>query len=156
MLAITANPPTSSTQWRAAAALLEDQKRQRDLRVARAKVLVVDDDPDIRLTLRQVLRDEGFVVLEAKNGLEALECVAEEDPDVVLLDLMMPLVNGWDVLKTLRNARKNLPVVILSAVPLEGEGGVDGIVDYVEKPISWARLLRLLATIDACVKGRGG
>jgi CheY-like chemotaxis protein len=156
MLAINSSSPTSSTQWRAAAASLDEQKRQRGLRGARAKVLVVDDDPDIRLTLRQVLRDEGFTVLEAKNGLEALESVAEDNPDVVLLDLMMPLVNGWDVLKTLRNARKDLPVIILSAVPLEGDDGVDGIVDYVVKPISWARLLHLIATIDTCVKERGG
>ena len=65
-------------------------------------VLVVDDDLDIRATLAQILREEGFRVREARNGLEALEKVAEEEPDLVLLDLVMPVIDGWEVLRTLR------------------------------------------------------
>jgi CheY-like chemotaxis protein len=154
MLLSEERSPTSSSRWKAALEALDERRRAREVRSRRAKVLVVDDDPDIRLTLRQVLCDEGFAVLEAKNGLEALESVADQDPDIVLLDLMMPIVTGWDVLKTLRNARKNLPVVILSAFPVGDDDGSDGTIDYVPKPISLARLLQLLATIDVRLKGR--
>src|ERR1700723_2629275 len=95
-------------------------------------VLVVDDDPDIRLTLRQILREEGFRVREARDGLEALERIADEEPDLVLLDLMMPGINGWEVLATLRHARKDLPVVVLSALP--PEASIDCV--YLQKPVS--------------------
>ena len=115
-----------------------------------ATVLVVDDDSDIRLTLRQILREEGFRVREARDGLEALERIEEEEPDLVLLNLVMPGINGWEVLETLRHSRKNLPVVVLSAVPL------DGCTDYVaiQKPVSFDRLSQLLETIRARLGAR--
>jgi len=111
-------------------------------------VLVVDDDADIRLTLLEILREEGFRVREARNGLEALERIAEEEPDLVLLDLVMPIVNGWEVLQTLRSSRKNLPVVVLSAIH------ADGCANYIQKPISYARLVQLLDAIRAGVDER--
>ena len=111
-----------------------------------ATVLVVDDDPDIRLTLRQILRDEGLRVCEARNGLEALEKIAEEEPDLVLLDLIMPVIDGWEVLRILRKARRKLPIVIVSAVP------ADGCQDFIQKPVSFKRLLQLLELIRARVK----
>ena len=111
-----------------------------------ATVLVVDDELDIRSTLAQILREEGFRVREARNGLEALEKVDEEEPDLILLDLLMPVVNGWEVLETLRASRSHLPIVILSAIP------ADGVRDYIQKPISYDRLLQLLATIRSHVK----
>ncbi len=109
-------------------------------------VLVVDDDADIRATLAQILREEGFLVREASNGLEALERVAEEEPDLVVLDLLMPILSGWPVLETLRASRKDLPVVILSAIP------APGCADYIAKPVSLRRLLELLGTIRARVR----
>jgi CheY-like chemotaxis protein len=109
-------------------------------------VLVVDDDMDIRCTVAQILREEGFRVREARNGREALAKVAEEEPDLVLLDLMMPTVNGWEVLQTLRSSQSHVPVVILSALPSHGQN------DYIEKPVTFQRLLQLLATIRARVK----
>ena len=113
-----------------------------------AMVLVVDDDPDIRFTLRQVLRDEGFRVVQACNGLEALEQIANEEPDLVLLDLIMPVVDGWEVLRTLRRCRANIPIVILSAVP------ADGCADFIQKPVSFARLSELLEVVRARAKER--
>jgi two-component system, OmpR family, response regulator MprA len=118
------------------------------MKATKATVLVVDDELDIRLTLAQILREEGFRVRLACNGLEALERVAEEEPDLVLLDLIMPIVNGWEVLRTLRSSRKDLPIVVLSAVPFE-----DG-ADYIPKPVSYARLLQLLETVRARVRAR--
>jgi CheY-like chemotaxis protein len=112
-----------------------------------ASVLVVDDDLDIRATVSQILRDEGFRVRSARNGLEALEKIAEEDPDLVVLDLMMPVMSGWDLLAALRRSRKHVAVVVLSAFPVE-EG-----VDRIEKPISYDRLMQLLATVHARVGG---
>jgi CheY-like chemotaxis protein len=113
-------------------------------------VLVVDDDLDIRCTIAQILREEGFHVREARNGIEALAKVAEERPDLVLLDLMMPVMNGWQVLQVLRDTPeyRALPVVILSAVPPQDER-LQGCADYVQKPVSFERLFRLVETVHA-------
>jgi two-component system response regulator MprA len=104
-------------------------------------VLVVDDDHDIREALASILREEGFAVREARDGLEALEQVALSEPDVMLLDLMMPVMNGWEVIKSLRRANRSLPVIVLSAVPAQG------CTDYIQKPVSLDRLLELLETV---------
>jgi two-component system response regulator MprA len=98
----------------------------------------VDDDRETRETLAAILAEEGFAVRQASNGLEALEDMAAHEPDVVLLDLMMPVMNGWEVLRALRHAQRDVPVVVLSGVPAEG------CVDFVSKPISLGRLLTLL------------
>jgi CheY-like chemotaxis protein len=103
-----------------------------------ASVLIVDDDADIRAAVADILRDEGFHVKEAVNGLDALEQIAEAEPDLVLLDLMMPVMTGWEVIDALRRHRRSLPIVVLSAVPFEGG------TDYVQKPISLDRLLHLI------------
>lgn len=106
-------------------------------------VLVVDDDQDIRESLAQILTEEGFDVTSACNGAEALEEIARKTPDVMLLDLMMPVLNGWEVLEALRKrgTHPKLPVVVLSA--LEAEGAVD----YIQKPIRLPKLLALIDTI---------
>jgi CheY-like chemotaxis protein len=106
-----------------------------------ASVLIVDDDRDIREALAEILRDEGFTVREARDGAEALEKIADAAPDLVLLDLMMPVMDGWQVMAVLRERRHKLPVVVMSAVPAEG------CADYVQKPISLDRLLMLLDTV---------
>jgi DNA-binding response OmpR family regulator len=106
-------------------------------------VLVVDDDQDIRESLAQILTEEGFDVTSACNGAEALAEIARKTPDVMLLDLMMPVLNGWEVLETLRlrGTHPKLPVVVLSA--LEAEGATD----YIQKPIRLPKLLALIDTI---------
>ncbi len=88
------------------------------------KILVVDDEVDIVNLLVDDLTDDGFEVISAHDGAEALEKIYKEQPDVVLLDLMMPVLNGYEVLQELRSnpATANLPVVMLTAVsPTEGE-----------------------------------
>jgi CheY-like chemotaxis protein len=80
-------------------------------------VLIVDDDDDIRETLRVCLEEEGFAVRTARNGLEALALLAEGAlPGLILLDLMMPEMNGWEVLEQLRSdtARAAIPVAVMS------------------------------------------
>jgi DNA-binding response OmpR family regulator len=109
-----------------------------------ATVLVVDDDREIRSALADILRDEGYVVREACDGMEALESIAVAKPDLLLLDLMMPVMNGWEVLQSLRRSGGDLPVVVLSAVPLRMSG-----IDHVTKPVKLDQLLLLIDTIRA-------
>jgi len=112
-------------------------------------VLVVDDDKDIRESLTQILTEEGFDVVSACNGAEALREIARRTPDVVLLDLMMPVLTGWEVLATLRQSHDHarLPIVVLSALAIEAEGCTD----YIQKPIRLPKLLSLLELIRARV-----
>ena len=90
------------------------------------RVLVVDDEPMVRETLGQVLTDEGYVVDLAVDGKTALECVQAARPDVILLDLMMPGMNGRQFLQALREepVYSSVPVMIMTAVHgLEKRGG---------------------------------
>jgi CheY-like chemotaxis protein len=81
------------------------------------RVLVADDEPAIRALCRVNLQLEGMEVLEADNGVAALEVVAREQPDLVLLDLMMPELDGWQVAQRLASSEetRDLPIVVLSA-----------------------------------------
>ncbi|HEY2512187.1 MAG TPA: response regulator [Polyangiaceae bacterium] len=107
-----------------------------------ARVLVVDDDTDSRSAMADVLLDEGYEVAEAENGLEALREIDRVSPDIVLLDLMMPVLDGWKTLQILRRTprHKDLPVVVVSAVDPPGA------VDHLQKPISRERLLAMVAS----------
>ncbi len=88
------------------------------------KVLVVDDEVDIVNLLVDDLSDDGFDVISADNGATALEQIYREQPDIVLLDLRMPVLTGYEVLRELRShpTTMNLPVIVLTAMsPAEGE-----------------------------------
>lgn len=80
-------------------------------------VLVVDDSDEVRILLRKILEIEGFAVREAEDGRQALQILADEDVDLVLLDAMMPRVNGWETLKAIREDEDltGLPVVLCTA-----------------------------------------
>jgi len=79
-------------------------------------VLVVDDDPDILQTLGLCLSSEGYRVLMAANGKEALDILEREHPSVILLDLMMPVMDGWQFVAELEHrGRRDVPLLILSA-----------------------------------------
>ncbi len=79
-------------------------------------ILVVDDDPSIRSMLSLALGDEGYEVVTATNGSEGLEQVRRCQPAVILLDLMMPVMDGGQMLQRLREQQDTTPVVLLSAV----------------------------------------
>lgn len=81
------------------------------------KLLVVDDERDIADTLAKTLKREGYEAVVAYDGEEALQKVKEENPDIILLDLIMPKLNGFDVLKEIREKYKDKwrPVIIVSA-----------------------------------------
>ena len=103
----------------------------------RAKVLIVDDEPDVLLTLRMILEAEGFDPLLAADGETALRRVDEERPDLVVLDIMMPVLDGWFVLAELGGRPRRPAVVVCSAKSGESdraranELGAD---EYVTKP----------------------
>lgn len=105
------------------------------------KVLVVDDEPEIRDLCKVNLEFAGYEVVEASGGAEAIKAVAEQRPDFVFLDLMMPEVDGWAVLEAIRTAPEtaDLPVVLLTARAGEEDqirGWEKGIFDYIVKPFN--------------------
>lgn len=105
------------------------------------KVLVVDDEPEIRDLCKVNLEFAGYEVVEASGGAEAIKAVAEQRPDFVFLDLMMPEVDGWAVLEAIRAAPEtaDLPVVLLTARAGEEDqirGWEEGIFDYIVKPFN--------------------
>jgi two-component system, OmpR family, response regulator ResD len=80
-------------------------------------VLVVDDDPNIRRMIVAALRRDGYQFLEAPNGRDALDLMRDQHPDVVVLDLMMPVLSGWDVLRERQHdpSLSRIPVIVVSA-----------------------------------------
>jgi two-component system, OmpR family, phosphate regulon response regulator PhoB len=105
-------------------------------------VLVVDDEPMLRNLLSRLLRMEGYEVIEAEDGQTALELVAREKPELVLLDVMLPARDGLDVLGELRQTT-DVPVILVSALAEEADRVIGlkmGADDYVTKPFSAAEL----------------
>ena len=114
------------------------------------RVLVIDDEDDIRELCRVNLEFEGFQVFDAANGAAGLVAAARDRPDVIFLDLMMPEMDGWDVLRRLKedDATAQIPVVLLTARTGEDDqmrGWQEGILEYVSKPfnplslVEWAK-----------------
>ena len=103
------------------------------------RILVVDDDPSIVKLLTLNLEIEGYDVVAATNGREAIEAVSEHDPDLVVCDVMMPVMNGLEVVARLKKdaATKDLPIVLLSAKAQEldiSHGKTAGADEYITKP----------------------
>ena len=112
-------------------------------------VLVVDDDPDIQLLLRLELSAEGYDVVTADDGLQALELVPATSPDVILLDVMMPGLDGWGVLERLEDPMP--AVIVVSGLATDHDRhyrhAVElGALGFVSKPFDSAKLLELVET----------
>jgi signal transduction histidine kinase/CheY-like chemotaxis protein len=105
-------------------------------------VLVVDDDSNIRSLLRQELTEAGYVVRLAEDGRQALALIREETPGLVILDIMMPEMNGFDVAAVLKNdpATMDIPIIILSIVEDKERGFRLGVDRYLTKPIDTVSL----------------
>lgn len=86
-----------------------------------AKVLIVDDDMTLRELYEERMKQEGYVIVSASDGEEAIEKAVKEHPDVILLDVMMPKINGIDVMKMLRekDETSGIPIIILTALVQE-------------------------------------
>jgi two-component system alkaline phosphatase synthesis response regulator PhoP len=115
-------------------------------------VLVVEDDPSLRMSLRATLRSAGYSVQVAATGPEGLDAALTTEPDLVLLDVMLPEMNGFEILERIREHAPELPVLMVSAKG-EEEDRVRGLGlgadDYVVKPFGIAELL---ARVDAALR----
>ncbi|MDP4164658.1 MAG: GAF domain-containing protein, partial [Bacillota bacterium] len=107
-----------------------------------ATILVVDDDDSIRSLLHQELSDAGYIIEEAKDGKLALESIRKNRPDLIILDVMMPEINGFDVAAILKNDPQtmDIPIIILSIVQDKARGFRIGVDRYLTKPIDTAKL----------------
>ena len=110
-----------------------------------SSVLVVDDEPDIRHLLQEILEDEGYAVSVAESAQSAQQCIDEQTPDLVLLDIWMPDTDGITLLKSWRQSGDlQFPVIMISGhgtVETAVEATRHGAVDFIEKPVSLAKLL---------------
>jgi two-component system alkaline phosphatase synthesis response regulator PhoP len=116
------------------------------------KVLVAEDEPDIRGLITFSLQYAGFQVVEALNGEEAVKKAEEEQPDLILLDVRMPKMNGYDACQVLKaqDSTKHIPVIFLSARGQEAEikyGLELGAEEYILKPFAPDELYRRVETI---------
>jgi CheY-like chemotaxis protein len=109
------------------------------------RVLIVDDDDDLREMLGFVLEAEGFTPVLASNGAEALEVLREFTGGVVLLDLRMPVMNGWDLIEILRREGKlaALPIAICTSSPAEAPQGFP----ILPKPIDFDQMTAVLRSL---------
>lgn len=108
------------------------------------QILVADDDKNTRLLLKAVLEAEGYGVHTAENGVDALAILDREHIDLVVLDVMMPRMDGYEFTKTLREGNSNLPVLMVSAKQLPDDkrkGFLVGTDDYMTKPIDEVEML---------------
>ena len=120
------------------------------------RILVVEDDPAILVGLHEALRLEGYEVLSAIDGEQARERIADNRPDLIVLDLMLPKLDGFGVLHWLRKRRFDVPVLILSAKGRQEDkvrGLKAGADDYLAKPFG---LQELLARIEALLRRTRG
>ncbi len=108
------------------------------------RILVVDDDKNTRRLFQAVLENEGYQVVTAENGENALEVMDREYIDLVVLDIMMPKMDGYEFTKTLRETNHNLPILMVSAKQLPADkkqGFLVGTDDYMTKPIDEEEML---------------
>ena len=125
-----------------------------DETLKKRKILVVDDEERMVRFIRLNLEHDGFIVIEAFNGKQALQRLRDATPDIILLDVMMPDLNGFEVLEMVREI-SNVPVIMLTAKGEEDDrvhGLEKGADDYITKPFDPGELA---ARVEAVLRGYG-
>ncbi len=125
------------------------------------KILIVDDDAFIRRPLEFILQQEGFAPLTAVSGEDGLAKIEGERPDLIVLDVMMPGMDGFDVCRRVRTDPRfsSIPVILLTAKGQESDCGAAlaaGATEFMSKPYSPSELLRRVREILAAGEGPGG
>lgn len=120
----------------------------------RHRVLIVDDDPNIRRLLIAVLQRHQYETLSASNGLEALAEMRASKPDLVIIDLVMPLMSGWDVLRERAGdpSLLRIPILVISASNIQNTSAdilADHVCRVIAKPFD---LDNVLATVERCLR----
>ena len=120
--------------------------------MSKQTILVVDDEQDLLDLIEYNLKKEGFEVLKAEDGLEGIEVAREHSPDLVLLDIMMPKMDGMEVVERMRDDKKlkRIPIIFLTArgdEKTEVEGLDKGGDDYITKPISTTKLISRIKAV---------
>jgi signal transduction histidine kinase/DNA-binding response OmpR family regulator len=120
----------------------KQQTGDADRRKHLSKILVIDDDPAMRNLLRRQLEKEGFEIIEASDGQQGLAMAHEFHPDVITLDVMMPGMDGWSVLKAIKSDDElnHIAVIILSVISDKNIGFTLGAAEYLTKPVDWDAL----------------
>lgn len=131
------------------------------VRLASEKIVVIEDEPDILELLEFNLRHEGFQVVSVTSGMEGLQAVRREQPDLVLLDLLLPGVDGLDICRRLRSMpeTRNVPVIMVTAKGEESDvvlGLGVGADDYVSKPFSPKELVARIKAVLRRAQADGG
>jgi len=120
-------------------------------------ILVVDDDPALRLVLRHTMEQEGYYVIEAGNGLEAIQTTVRQQPDLILMDAVMPEMDGFRATSELKAIQEHEHIPVLIITSLDDDHSISqafsaGACDYITKPIHWSvmkhRVRRLLYTAE--------
>lgn len=116
----------------------------------RKRILLADDDPGVRESLAAALRSEGYAVLPAKDGQEVLDMIAVSEVDLVLLDLNMPVKNGWDTFERLSTENPLTPIIIITARSSQLFTALAaGVGALLEKPLDIPTLLKTMSTLLA-------
>jgi len=127
--------------------------------MAQRTVLVVDDEPELLAMIATVLKAENYRVLTATRGDEGVRIARKDQPDIIILDIMMSEMDGWMVCRQLREHRrtKEIPIMMLTAKTssIDQQMGIRviGVQDYLTKPFDPAELVRRIAAVLANVKG---
>jgi DNA-binding response OmpR family regulator len=120
------------------------------------KIMVVDDEEDIRTTVGQVLEISGYEVIKAENGSDCLQKLEQGVPDLVILDIMMPGMSGWDVAARIKENEKwnAVPIVFLTAKGDEMSMGMGGLAseEYIVKPFD---VMKLKQCVDQILRSCG-
>ena len=131
--------------------ILQDKSNRLDhVTSSQARILIAEDELSLNDLLQDALRMNGYQTISAKHGLEALRLVREEKPDLVILDINMPQIDGFEVLEKLRKENNNVPVIVLTARDQKDDKATGfglGADDFVTKPFGLEELLMRVAAV---------